>query len=331
MPFQIFRLTSPDGLSFVERLPVLGWHWGTGPAAKVKTPDCLPLQEPLGAQEFLKYLAAILKVEYVADEPVPEEENARAQQVIQQINAAYPATGAGGATRTRQLARASVRYQNGSFTMKGLLQGMVDCTETHFPGMKSMLKGMADQPAWKSDQCNAGVRYTVAPEAQFPALLKMMATSSIGAQESPAWAQAWSAREQQRGAAMVQQIAAQGAAQRAASAAQFNRDQAMRQQMHEQFLDTLQRGTDQSMARAAQVANSNHRMARDWVDYALDQQTVRDPGTGQISKVSSGYNATWIDSSGKASFQTTDPNANPNGAIPGTWTRQQVVHGDGSE
>jgi len=101
--------------------------------------------------------------------------------------------------------------------------------------------------------------------------------------------------------------------------------------MHEQFLDTLQRGTDQSMARAAQVANSNHRMARDWVDFALDQQTVRDPGTGQVSKVSSGYNATWIDSSGKASFQTTDPNADPNGAIPGTWTRQQVVHGDGSE
>jgi hypothetical protein len=30
------------------------------------------------------------------------------------------------------------------------------------------------------------------------------------------------------------------------------------------------------------------------------------------------------------SYQTNDPNADPNGSLPGTWTRQQVVHGDGS-
>jgi len=84
------------------------------------------------------------------------------------------------------------------------------------------------------------------------------------------------------------------------------------------------------MQSAAQVANSNHTITSNWVDYSLDRQTVRDPGTGQISKVTSGYNATWVDNTGKVSFQTSDPNANPNGSLPGTWTRQQVVNGDGT-
>ena len=31
VPFGVFRASSPDGLSSVERLPVLAWMWGTGP------------------------------------------------------------------------------------------------------------------------------------------------------------------------------------------------------------------------------------------------------------------------------------------------------------
>jgi hypothetical protein len=93
----------------------------------------------------------------------------------------------------------------------------------------------------------------------------------------------------------------------------------------------MQRGTDMSMNRAAQIANSNHTIAADWVDYALDQQTVRDPNTGQVSKVSSSYSYTWLDGSGTVSYQTADPNANPNGIYKGNWTRQQQVHGDGSD
>jgi hypothetical protein len=85
-----------------------------------------------------------------------------------------------------------------------------------------------------------------------------------------------------------------------------------------------------SMHRAAQIANTSHTMASDWVDYALDQQTVRDPGTGQVSKVSSSYSYTWVDDSGKTSFQTNDGNANPNGYLTGNWSRQQQMHGDGT-
>jgi hypothetical protein len=119
-------------------------------------------------------------------------------------------------------------------------------------------------------------------------------------------------------------------ARMAAQQEQFQRGQAMRQRQSDEFNATLERGTQMSMNQAAQVANSNHTIASDWTDYSLDQQTVRDPNTGQVSKVSSTYSYTWLDQSGKVAYQTTDANANPNGSLQGNWTRQQVVHGDGS-
>jgi hypothetical protein len=100
--------------------------------------------------------------------------------------------------------------------------------------------------------------------------------------------------------------------------------------MHEQFLATMQRGTDMSMARTQASMNARSTATSDWVDYALDQKTVMDPTTGQVNKVSSSYTHTWVDSTGTVSYQTNDPNANPNGVLQGNWTQRQQVHGDGS-
>src|ERR1035441_6581027 len=115
-----------------------------------------------------------------------------------------------------------------------------------------------------------------------------------------------------------------------ASAQRFAHQQATQQQMHEEFMATMQRGTNMSMARTQANMNARSTAASDWVDYALDQRTVADPNTGQVNKVSSAYSYTWVDSSGKTSYQTSDPNANPNGTLKGNWTRQQQVHGNGT-
>jgi hypothetical protein len=111
----------------------------------------------------------------------------------------------------------------------------------------------------------------------------------------------------------------------------FQQSMALQSQMHQQFMATMQRGTDMSMAQANTSMNARSTAASDWVDYALDQQTVMDPGTGQLSKVSSANSYTWVDSTGKTSYQTNDVNANPNGVLQGTWTKQQVVHGNGTQ
>ena len=331
----VFRATSPDGLSFVEQMPQLGWFWGTGFAAKVKNNGCLPLKSAMSAQDFLKYVAATLNVAYVADEPVPAGMQAKAQKVLDDAAlpyaARYSAMHQQPPKQTVQLAKAIVRYKNGTFQMKGRLGTSVTCTEIVNQGLRSMLRGVPDQPGWTTDQCRATVVYQAAPENQYDALIKQWDRPEMQGHGSLDWNRAVMERDNRRAAMRDQQMNAQAAAQRQASAQQFAHDQAVRQQMHEQFLATMQRGTDMSMARAAQVANTNHTIAQDWVDYSLDRQTVLDPNTGQVSKVSSSYGYTWVDSSGHTSYQTNDVNANPNGSLPGTWTRQQVVHGDGTQ
>ena len=79
---------------------------------------------------------------------------------------------------------------------------------------------------------------------------------------------------------------------------------------HEQFLETMQRGTDLSMKQAAASANANHRAADDWCDYSLDQQKRLDPNTGLITKDSSAYNYTWVNEF-KLIGATNNINANP--------------------
>ena len=332
-PFSVWRATSPDGLSFFENMPTLGWVWGTGPAlGSMQKDGCLPLQGAMSAQDFLKYVSSLLQVEYLAAEPVPPEQNAPAQKYARDMEAS-------GKSKWRaELARASVSYKNGTFAMKGLLKVTMYCTEAVSPGVQSVSPwspghpaSMVTGPPSTVDQCNANVSYLTAAESQFTGMLQQWNVPGMGGQLGlDAWQTAWTQR-------YVNRVRQQTDATIAASNAQFQAQQVyfrhiaeVQQQMHEQFLATMQAGTDRSMARAAQVANSNHRMAQDWVDYSLDRQTVLDPATGQVSKVSSSYSQTWVNSSGQT-FQTNDVNANPNGSLSGNWTKQQVMHGDGAK
>ena len=90
IPYGVWRATSPDGLSMAERMPALAWVWGTGPMIGfMPKSDCLPLKGPMSAQDFLKYMAATLKVDYVGPEPVPAEEDEKAQKALHDAEAVY--------------------------------------------------------------------------------------------------------------------------------------------------------------------------------------------------------------------------------------------------
>jgi hypothetical protein len=284
----------------------------------------------------------MLQVEYVAADPVPEQEQARAQQEVRNAAAAvagqYARMNVQPPRNTRELARGIVRFKNGTFDMKGVLRVMVDCTESTYPGMKS-LSGyggpghpprMITGPSSTMNRCMAALNYFTAPEDQFAGLVEQWNAPGMMGHPNEAWQNAWTSRSIARTQQMTAQMNQAAAAQRQAQQQQFNHQQAVRQQMHEQFLATMRAGTDRSMARTQAGMNARSRAASDWVDYALDQQTVRNPGSGQINKVSSSYRYTWANGSGQT-YQTNDPNANPNGAQPGNWTKQQVVHGNGEQ
>lgn len=325
--FPVFRATSPDGLTVLERLPRLDWTWGNGPAANAGK-DCLPLKREMSAKEVLKYVAETMKVQIVAGDPFPADVVANTNKGFADAKAAnaarYRAAGMIPPEEHTDLDRVIVSYRNGSFTMKGQISANVYCsTNTIHVGPNS--------PTWTTHSCTATIRSVHAPEGQYQAMVKML--DSAGAAQNPQWTQAWSERsnrQTQQGLNRINQQAAQSQAQLNASHQQYMQSQATRQKMHEEFMATMQRGTDMSMNRAAQAMNARSTATSNWVDYALDQQTVRDPNSGQVNKVSSAYSYTWVDSTGKTSYQTNDANANPNGALTGNWTRQQVVNGDGT-
>ena len=333
VPFPVFRVTSPDGLSAFEREPTFGWRFGTGPLASGQT-DCLPVKSAIGAQAFLKYLAPTMNLTYVSDVPEPAAENAQAQAGLASAEAVYaPKYAAEHLTppkETRELARARVSYQNGTFAMLGELRVTVDCTDTTYPGMKSILRGVPDRPSSDVTVCNASTRFYSTPSAQLTSVLALWDAPGMGAVSDKTWQQAWVNRNQQQANWVMAQNIANTNAAMAASRQQFEQSMAAQAQMHQQFMATMQRGTDMSMAQANASMNAQSTAASDWVNYALDQQTVLDPSTGQVSNVSSAYSYTWVDSTGKTSYQTNDPNANPNGVLQGTWTQQQVVHGNGT-
>jgi hypothetical protein len=329
IPFPVYRAYSPDGLTEIEGLPRLDWTWSNLPyAPKTTQAGCLPLKETMSASEFLKYLSATLEVEYVGEVPVAADILETQKKNLQQLNAMSAQNAARmhvePISQHGETAQAKVRYRNGTFPMEGLLTANVTCLHSPVPDYQHQHHNYA------ADTCSASVRLLRAPEGKLEAASKLMDTHTTGSRPNPPWAQAYMAEQARRGQQMLKQQMDNSNAQLRRSHEQFMQSQAMHQRQHEQFMATLQRGTDMSMHRAAQIANSNHTMASDWVDYALDQQTVRDPGTGQVSKVSSSYSTTWVDDSGKTSFQTNDVNANPNGYLKGNWTRQQQVHGDGT-
>jgi hypothetical protein len=333
-PFAVFRSTSPDGLSMMEKQPVMGWRWGTGPMAASGPTDCLPMKAAMAAQAYLKYLAATMKVTYVSDVPEPAAENQAAQAGLKSVQAQYAAKYAAQhltpPKETRELARARVSFQNGTFAMLGELRVTLDCTETVYPGMKSGVPGMADRPSSTVDSCTAGTRYYAAPAAQFPQVIALWDAPGMGATMSMPWQQAWVQHfQQQANQAEAANIASTNRAM-AASAQKFQQDMAVQNQMHQEFMAQMQASTNSSMANATASMNARSTATSDWVDYALDEQTVADPTTGQVSKVSSGSSYTWIDSTGKTSYQTNDANANPNGVLQGNWTKQTVVHGNGT-
>jgi hypothetical protein len=244
-----------------------------------------------------------------------------AQQELQNAQAKVR----GGPRSTVELAAASVRYKNGTFAMQGRLNAQVSCTEIRIQSMRPMQGG----GTWV-DKCTANVHFATAPEGQLAALQRLWRRPGMGVHRNDDWA--WTsvrraaAQNKQQSDAMI----ASSWSNADARSAELRHTMAVGQQMHQDFMRTMQEGTDRSMARAAEVANSNHRSAQDMVDYSLNRQTVMDPNTGQINKVSNQAAAVWSDGAGHM-YTSPNPNANPNGILPGNWGRQTVVHGDGSQ
>jgi hypothetical protein len=297
----VFRATSEDGQSFGEALPQMVWAYGDGPRPKT---GCLPLDKPMSAQDFLKYLSITMRVDYIGDAPMPDG-LAKAVKQWRDGFAQHPAPVANFYAahnlppphNTADGAAATVRYKRNGVSMEGRLAVLLYCTEAPPPGFQTASAGMPRKSATISGKCTASSGYVTAPENQFAAVLRLWDDPAMGGKQNKEWGDAWMKRFADQRAASEQRFE-QNVRQlnqtyldnsnRNFQAQQdgYRRQAAVQQQMHNEFMDAMQQRTDSSMANAQASTNARTTAASDWVDYALDQKTVMNTNTGQTYKIS---------------------------------------------
>jgi hypothetical protein len=293
VPMVVYRATSPDGLSMEEQEPGMAWRWGTGPRFDFASKgDCLPIKGPMSAQDFLKYFAGTMKMNYVGPDPVPAAINANAQQKMQDSEAEvapkYAAMHAQPPKSTRELARAIVTYQKGTVSMKGRLHLVEDCMEVNYPG-EPQLEGrpprMVPGPPSTINSCTASVTLVAAPDAKFAEVVRGLDASEMGAKMEGPWMQAWIQRGNEQTQNTIRIMRNQSEAFMRSQQQQFEHDQAVRQNMHDQFIQNMNAQGDRNTENFINHENARDTETSDFVDYALDRQTVMNTNTGQTYKI----------------------------------------------
>ena len=296
-PFVVFRSASPDGWSMVERMPTMAWQWGQGPIMHyMPKNECLPMTGPMSAKDYLTYLAGTMSLHYDGPAPVPAWEEDRAQQQTRDAQARfapqYAASGIRPPKQNRELARANVSYTIGTHPMKGVLDVTVDCMETQLPGSQQLSPYSPGHPPQlvagqgsTVDKCLASANFYTAPASVFAATMQLWDSPSMATKPVDSWVEAWISRSDKQTRSLIDQMNRAAAQRREDLAQQFSHNMAVQQQMHNQFMQTMQESHDDFMARQAQNSYARDTAVSDWVDFALDRQTVINPNTGLAYKI----------------------------------------------
>jgi hypothetical protein len=317
LPWPVYRAHSADSLTEIRQEPALGWHWSTSNAY---TPQgCLAMKQLMSASDFLQHFLVTLPggVNVVGPAPVAPAFIQWAQHFadMQNQNSAKTTYAPAMTQTTADTAAMHIQTHNGTFLIDQRLRAVVVCTIYPNPGP---LQG---------GSCWARVDDLRAPQGQLDALSTLVDNNNLpNPQDNPQWDQAVLARARQQN---QQALAAMNKMQQQAAAtfrAMFNQFMQTMQQNFQNFQASQQAKFNDFQANMAAQNQASANAASDWVDFALDQQTVTGPG-GTV-KVSNQYSQTWSD--GTQWYQTNDPGTDPNGVIPGNWTLQTPTHGNGA-
>jgi hypothetical protein len=317
-PFPVFRGYSPDGLMQLRQEPLIGWHFGPG----FNQSGCVNVAGAVSAANFLKYYVGTIKggAHVVGPMPVPAAYSEAAQKAAVQSNQ----SGNIGPKRlqlhyTADTAALRVEVVNGSFLVEERLRAAVHC------GTRSTAQTSA------GGSCYAVVDVLSAPVGKLDALVQVADRNNLPHWTgNPAWGKALLQQLTERNQRIGQQILANGRAESQAASAMlynaFQQNMARSASEHAAFMQQQEASFESSMNNANAAMNARSTAASDFVDYALDQQTVT--GAGETTKVSSAYSQTWVNGQGQY-YQTNLTNVNPNGVLAGNWSKATVVHGNG--
>ncbi len=313
VPYPVFRAYSPDGLSEMRLMPTFNWTFHPNLRGFRSPSGCLNIGGTLTAEEFLKRyeeMAAASGMHVVGPMPIAASYQRRVDGVAQNMSHIGP-----GIHATADAAAVRVETRNGSFVIEQRLRVYVECRVSERTGLGA------------GGGCSAHLDVVRAPKGKLDALAQLVDSRDLVRTPHE---DAWLMQVQQTLAADGRRRIAQLTAQEQASSAmlkkQFDDFMATSQRNHEEFMAQQESSFRSSMNNANAAMNARTTAASDWVDYALDQQTVT--GSGGTVKVSSAYSHTWSNGTNQW-YQTNDPNANPNGVLSGNWTENTKVHGNG--
>jgi len=319
-PGSVFRAYSPDGLMQLRQEPLLGWHWDS--QFKGNQNGCANISGAVSAADFLKYYVTTIEggVHVVGPMPVAAAYSAAAQNSAKKFdeNESH-APPMFRLHHTADTAALRVQVVNGSFIVEERLRAAVGC-------------GVNDASATAHrGSCFARVDVLAAPQGKLDALVELADNNDLPHEKAhPDYIQAMlqqlSEQNARAGAAMLAQGRAQSQAFSNMMNNAFQQSMARSQSQHAAFMQQQESSFRSSMNNANAAMNARTTAASDWVDYALDQQTVT--GVGGTVKVSNAYSQTWTNGQGLY-YQTNIPNVNPNGELQGNWTQTTVVHGNG--
>jgi hypothetical protein len=315
-PWPVFRAYSPDGLMQYRIEPVIGWQWHPNLRGTFNS-GCANIPGQISAANFLQYYLGSVQggVHVVGTMPVPSAYTQWAQGLAAQKNQLQTtAPAAIRSNNTADTAALRIEVVNGSFVVEERLRTVVECSVNNNPG------------AVNGGTCWARVDVLTAPQGRLDALVQLVDSNNLPhGVNTPQWIQAALQRQQKQAAQAMAQLTAQESAESKMLYQQFQQIMARSQAEHQAFMQQQESQFESAMNNANASMNAQSTAASDWVDYALDQQTVAGPnGT---AKVSSAYSQTWMN--GSQWYQTIDPSSNPNGVLQGNWTLTTQVHGNG--
>ncbi len=320
-PWPVFRAYSPDALMQYRIEPVFGWRWR--PNVKMDNSGCANISGQISAAAFLQYYLGTMQggVHVMGAMPVPPAYSQWAQGLAAQKNQANSRVPAIMQTQnTGDTAALRIEVVNGSFVVEERLRAVVECTMNNDRStpMSNALYG---------GTCWARVDVLTAPQGRLDALVQLVDSNNLPhGVNTPQWMQAAQQRQQRQNAQAMAALTAQERAESQMLYQQFQQIMARSQAEHQQFMQQQESQFESAMNNANASMNAQTTAASDWVDYALDQQTVMNPN-GSTAKVSSAYSQTWTN--GTQWYQTNNPNTNPNGVLQGNWSLTTQVHGNG--
>ena len=307
LPSVAYRITSPDGLAGFQSLPTFAWHWSDDPKNLdgYRKFHC-KLMEPMTATDFLNYVLPAIRPNPTAGKIEPTSDAAQIDALIASYNdhaqrGAFASSEEGGGVHSR------IEYTLHGQQIEENLRVVVTTfkNQTAYP----------HQPVRHQSSSTADVSGMRAPKGQLDVVMKTLYPVFGKADYTDEWKKR-----------MSQKIAADGARMMAIIKKQGDQITDTLRRNHEAYMKQSKASFEKSQQIDRDRQDAMHRSAVAWTLYAGDQQLVRNPTSGETSRVTNqaGTNGYQDQSSGDI-VMSTNPNFDPNFYIRGTWTQLENV------